>query len=58
MTPEHHEERLRMWAIRTGKPVLSVDYGKAPECECLCLRWPNLRTRLPAADRSRRFLAT
>ncbi|KAI0328607.1 alpha/beta-hydrolase [Cubamyces sp. BRFM 1775] len=31
MTPEHHEERLRMWAIRTGKPVLSVDYGKAPE---------------------------
>ncbi|RPD59870.1 alpha/beta-hydrolase [Lentinus tigrinus ALCF2SS1-6] len=31
MTPEHHEERLRMWAIRTGKPILSVDYGKAPE---------------------------
>ncbi|KAI8993039.1 Alpha/Beta hydrolase protein [Trametes punicea] len=31
MTPEHHEERLRMWAIRTGKPVLSVDYAKAPE---------------------------
>ncbi|KAI0775696.1 Alpha/Beta hydrolase protein [Trametes elegans] len=31
MTPEHHEERLRMWAIRTGKPVLSADYGKAPE---------------------------
>ncbi|KAI1794112.1 alpha/beta-hydrolase [Ganoderma leucocontextum] len=31
MTPEHHEERLRTWAIRTGKPVLSVDYGKAPE---------------------------
>ncbi|KAI0358414.1 alpha/beta-hydrolase [Trametes cingulata] len=31
MTPEHHEERLRMWAVRTGKPVLSVDYGKAPE---------------------------
>ncbi|KAJ8468257.1 hypothetical protein ONZ51_g9761 [Trametes cubensis] len=31
MTPEHHEERLRMWAIRTGRPVLSVDYGKAPE---------------------------
>ena len=35
MTPEHHEERLRTWAIRTGKPVLSVDYGKAPECECI-----------------------
>ncbi|KAJ7076323.1 Alpha/Beta hydrolase protein [Mycena belliarum] len=31
MTPEHHEERLRMWAISTGKPVLSIDYGKAPE---------------------------
>ncbi|KAH9858745.1 Alpha/Beta hydrolase protein [Lenzites betulinus] len=31
MTPEHHEERLRMWAIRTGRPVLSVEYGKAPE---------------------------
>ncbi|PCH43792.1 alpha/beta-hydrolase [Wolfiporia cocos MD-104 SS10] len=31
MTPEHHEERLRMWAVRTGKPVLSIDYGKAPE---------------------------
>ncbi|KZT58886.1 alpha/beta-hydrolase [Calocera cornea HHB12733] len=29
--PEHHEERLRRWARRTGKPVLSVDYGKAPE---------------------------
>ncbi|KAF7361683.1 hypothetical protein MVEN_00511800 [Mycena venus] len=35
MSPEHHEasrERLRMWAITTGKPVLSIDYGKAPEC--------------------------
>lgn len=32
MTPEHHEERLRMWAVRTGRPVASVDYGKAPEC--------------------------
>ncbi|THH32313.1 hypothetical protein EUX98_g1913 [Antrodiella citrinella] len=31
MTPEHHEDRLHMWAARTGKPVLSVDYGKAPE---------------------------
>ncbi|EPS97754.1 hypothetical protein FOMPIDRAFT_37998, partial [Fomitopsis schrenkii] len=40
MTPEHHEERLRMWAVRTGKPVLSIEYGKAPECrmpaDCLC----------------------
>ncbi|EIW82765.1 alpha beta-hydrolase [Coniophora puteana RWD-64-598 SS2] len=31
MTPEHHEDRLRLWAIRTGLPVLAVDYGKAPE---------------------------
>ncbi|KAH0588932.1 Hormone-sensitive lipase [Termitomyces sp. J132] len=31
MSPEHHEERLRMWAVKTGKPVLSIDYGKAPE---------------------------
>ncbi|KAF8070622.1 Alpha/Beta hydrolase protein [Lyophyllum atratum] len=31
MSPEHHEERLRMWTINTGKPVLSIDYGKAPE---------------------------
>lgn len=37
MTPEHHEERLRMWAIRTGKPVVSVEYGKAPERERLAL---------------------
>ncbi|KAF8973116.1 Alpha/Beta hydrolase protein [Flammula alnicola] len=31
MSPEHHEERLRMWAVSTGRPVLAVDYGKAPE---------------------------
>ncbi|KAJ7091212.1 Alpha/Beta hydrolase protein [Mycena epipterygia] len=31
MSPEHHEERLRMWAITTGKPCLSIHYGKAPE---------------------------
>ncbi|RDB25294.1 Hormone-sensitive lipase [Hypsizygus marmoreus] len=31
MTPEHHEERLRLWAITTGKPILSIEYGKAPE---------------------------
>lgn len=37
MTPEHHEERLRMWAVRTGRPVLSIDYGKSPECESLPL---------------------
>lgn len=33
MNPEHHEERLRMWAVVTGRPVLALDYGKAPECE-------------------------
>ncbi|KAM6502030.1 Alpha/Beta hydrolase fold [Amanita muscaria] len=31
MSPEHHEERLRTWAKVTRRPVLSVDYGKAPE---------------------------
>lgn len=36
MTPQHHEERLRMWAVHTGKPVLALDYGKAPECMHLC----------------------
>lgn len=33
MGPDCHEERLRRWAKRTGKPVLAIDYGKAPECE-------------------------
>ena len=33
MGPECHEERLRRWAKRTGKPILAIDYGKAPECE-------------------------
>jgi acetyl esterase/lipase len=32
MGPEHHEERLRRWAVKTGKVIVSVDYGKAPEC--------------------------
>ncbi|PFH53820.1 hypothetical protein AMATHDRAFT_54355 [Amanita thiersii Skay4041] len=31
MNPEHHEERLRIWAATTQRPVLSIDYGKAPE---------------------------
>ncbi|GAA6014975.1 hypothetical protein JCM11491_002379 [Sporobolomyces phaffii] len=31
MTPEHHAERLLRWAKRTGRPVISFDYGKAPE---------------------------
>ena len=35
MGPDCHEERLRRWAKRTGKPVLGVNYGKAPECKSL-----------------------
>lgn len=35
MGPDCHEERLRRWAKRTGKPVLGIDYGKAPECESM-----------------------
>jgi acetyl esterase/lipase len=31
MRPVHHEERLLRWAQRLRRPVLSVDYGKAPE---------------------------
>ncbi|TFK26526.1 alpha/beta-hydrolase [Coprinopsis marcescibilis] len=31
MNPEHHEERLRMWAVTSGRPILAIDYGKAPE---------------------------
>lgn len=31
MTPEHHEERTLRWTIKTKRPVLSFDYGKAPE---------------------------
>ncbi|TDL25905.1 alpha/beta-hydrolase [Rickenella mellea] len=31
MGPLHHEERLRSWAVITEKPVLSVEYCKAPE---------------------------
>jgi len=47
MSPEHHEERLRQWALTTGRPVLSLDYGKAPECEqpsyfCIFCTFTNL----------------
>ncbi|KAG0148927.1 hypothetical protein CROQUDRAFT_40711 [Cronartium quercuum f. sp. fusiforme G11] len=31
MSPLHHEDRLRRWAIKTGMPILSMDYHKAPE---------------------------
>lgn len=36
MGPEHHEERLRSWAAKTCRPVISIEYGKAPECKL----WP------------------
>jgi hypothetical protein len=44
MGPEHHEERLRRWARKFGRDrdvgenggrkrvVVSIDYGKSPEC--------------------------
>ncbi|KAN0064668.1 hypothetical protein ACQY0O_002298 [Thecaphora frezii] len=31
MTPQHHEERLRQLAKQMQKPVLAIDYCKAPE---------------------------
>ncbi|KAL9104758.1 MAG: hypothetical protein Q9163_000308 [Psora crenata] len=31
MSPRHHEDKLLAWAGRTGLPVLSLDYKKAPE---------------------------
>jgi len=52
MGPECHEERLRRWAKRTGKPVLGIDYGKAPECERTVLALTTAYARsLPLGDR-------
>ncbi|KAL6717324.1 hypothetical protein ACLMJK_005239 [Lecanora helva] len=31
MTPRHHDDKLLAWAGKTGLPVLSLDYRKAPE---------------------------
>ena len=31
MNPRHHEDKLLAWAGRTGLPILSLDYRKAPE---------------------------
>jgi acetyl esterase/lipase len=31
MTPRAHDDKLFAWAGKTGLPVLSLDYGKAPE---------------------------
>ena len=31
MTPRNHEDKLLAWAGKTGLPVLSLDYKKAPE---------------------------
>lgn len=31
MNPRHHDDKLMAWSGRTGLPVLSLDYRKAPE---------------------------
>ena len=31
MSPRHHDDKLLAWAGKTGLPVLSLDYKKAPE---------------------------
>lgn len=31
MTPRHHDDKLIAWAGKTGLPILSLDYKKAPE---------------------------
>ena len=31
MSPRHHEDKLLAWAGKTGLPILSLDYKKAPE---------------------------
>lgn len=31
MNPRHHDDKLLAWAGKTGLPVLSLDYKKAPE---------------------------
>ena len=41
MGPEHHEERLRSWAVKTSRPVISIEYGKAPECKLLSRSGPS-----------------
>lgn len=51
MGPECHEERLRCWAKRTGKPVVSIDYGKAPECKFCCFVLTSDRRPIPLGHR-------
>ena len=31
MNPRHHDDKLMAWSAKTGLPVLSLDYRKAPE---------------------------
>lgn len=31
MTPRHHDDKLMAWSGRTGLPILSLEYSKAPE---------------------------
>lgn len=51
MGPEHHEERLRSWAAKTYRPVISIDYGKAPECKLLPRSGPSpMLLNTPSTD--------
>jgi acetyl esterase/lipase len=44
--PRYHEERLRRWALVSGRPVLAIDYGKAPECQHVSIIWCDMLKRL------------
>lgn len=51
MGPEHHEERLRSWAVKTCRPVISIEYGKAPECKLLPRSGPSpMLLNTPSTD--------
>ena len=51
MGPEHHEERLRSWAVKTCRPVISIEYGKAPECKLLYHSGPfSMPLNTPSTD--------
>ncbi len=50
MGPEHHEERLRSWAVKTCRPVISIEYGKAPECKLSPRSGPSPPLNTPSTD--------
>lgn len=62
MGPEHHEERLRRWARKFGRDretgevkkrvVISVDYGKSPECQYELVRIISKHVCASSADAS------